>query len=79
MCSRDQLCAAETYSDIHGENHEKRSDQQMYENYLESQAEEKKHINGIWRKSLFYQFPHFQTSKELSYLIIILIMVRQNF
>ena len=82
MCSRDQLRAAETYSEIHADNHEKRSDQKMYEDYLEyleSQSEQKKHVNGIWRNSLFFQFPYFETSKELSYLIIILIMVRQNF
>ena len=57
MCSRDQLCAAETYSDIHADTFENRNDQTMHEDFLASQTEGVKHVNGIWQDSLFFQFP----------------------
>ena len=77
MCSRDQLRAADSYSDVHAFYHENRTDLKMHEDYLESQGlpqgEKYKHINGIWRKSLFFEFPYFETSKEHSYSIKIVL------
>ena len=66
MVARKNLCTAEDYSDIHGDNHEERNDEQMNLDYLEKQETNVSHVNGVKRQGLFYQFPYFETSKGYS-------------
>ena len=65
LCSLEDLKTVKEYSDISARNHVSRNDQVMQNDYLESQQQEVKHINGICDQSLFFEFPFFETSKML--------------
>ena len=65
MCSKDNLCMAEEYMDIHANFFEERTDEQMQLDYLESVDAQVNNINGIGGQSLYYDFPFFKTSKQL--------------
>ena len=65
LFSRTDLDNAETYSDIHADSHEARSDKMMYENYVESQEVGVTHVNGVKSKSIYHQFPFFDSSRQL--------------
>ena len=65
MASKEDLCMAKEYSDIHSSLFEERNDEKMQLDYLESVAEKVNNINGIGNQSLYYDFPYFTTSKQL--------------
>jgi hypothetical protein len=70
MCSRVSLCNAETYSDIHSDIFEERTDDMLTANFLESQEISKhltktRHVNSIYRQSLYHNFPYFQSTLQL--------------
>ena len=64
-CSKTIMKKAENYFEIHANNHEKRTDASLYEDFLESQEKERNHINGVGHKRLYHQFPYFDSSKML--------------
>ena len=63
MISRENLYLAEEYLDIHAVNHDERTDQGMYLDFLEKEEKNVNNINGIGNQSLFFEFPYFDTSK----------------
>ena len=65
LCSRNDLRSAEAYSDIHGKNHEHRTDTMLHNDYLEHLEKEVIHINGVCNESLFKEFPYFTTTAQL--------------
>ena len=64
-CSKTDMKRADHYFQIHAKNHEERTDKSLYEDFLESQEKEVKHINGVGNKSLYHEFPFFDSSKML--------------
>ena len=65
LCSLNDLRSADTYSDIHSNKFLPRNDQMLQENFLESQQTGRLHINGVRNQSLFFEFPFFNSSKQL--------------
>ena len=70
MCSRVSLCNAESYSDIHADAFEERTEDMLNANFLESQEISKhltktRHVNSIYRQSLYHNFPYFQSTLQL--------------
>ena len=65
MCSLRHLKLADNYEEIHSKNHIHRTDEMMFENFQESQEKNVIHINGVGGLSLYYQFPYFNSSKQL--------------
>ena len=63
MFDRKDLKSANDYSDISADKYEDRTDESLQANFIESQEKNRTHINGVYKQSLFYQFPHFITSK----------------
>ena len=65
LCSKRDLCNAETYMDIHSDNFWPRTDEHFQKCFEESQLKRVNHIFGVGCQSLFYQFPYFCTSTML--------------
>jgi len=65
FCSKTNMKMAEKYFEVHAKNHDKRTDDSLYNDFLESQEKEVTHINGVGHKSLYHEFPYFDSSKML--------------
>ena len=65
MCSLAHLRSANSYSEIHAKNHLKQSNDSFNADFQESKEMRQRHVNGVYRQSLFHNFPFFSIEKQL--------------
>ena len=65
MCSRYHLRSVEGYGSIHAKNHVRRTDSMLKENLQESRERHLKHVNSVWKESLYQDFPFFEVTRQL--------------
>jgi hypothetical protein len=65
MASRTILCTAKNYEEIHCKSHYARTNQSIISDFEEAESRQVKHINGIKKKALYFDFPFFDSAKML--------------
>jgi hypothetical protein len=70
LCSRKNLCEADTYAQLHAKNQVERTNEMLKQDCaeaktLEGKKGEKKHVRGVAHASLFQDFPFFDIPKQL--------------